>query len=81
LKFHFNAFTWDHVFPTVACIFAKLLESYSKVAPLLILMTAFIISVAHLSIFAYTVINQIATHLQIKVFRIKNKQSEYNAPT
>lgn len=74
LKFHFNAFTWDHLFPNVACVALLLLQNHIHwfLAPLSILIT-FTISAVHLVFFANGTINQIAHYLRINVFTIKPK--------
>lgn len=43
---------------------------------LVVMLTCFAISVGHLSLFAWSTVNQIAAHLNISVFTIKPK--EYN---
>lgn len=80
LKFHFNAFTWDHLVPAVGVIISFMIEkfyssheAFSKIISFMIIMICCITSFIHISGFAIGTVNQIAAHLDINVFTIKPK--------
>lgn len=80
LKFHFNPFTWDHILPTLACCMVLCIEKISLTLSVLVVYAGFMISLSHLLAFAYGTVNQIAEHLNISVFTIKQKPYENLMP-
>lgn len=82
LKFHFNPFSWDQVLPAATVIVWWLLELMFRLSPNKATVTilwcgliviSFFVSLVHALGWAYGTIYQIADHLSINVFTIKQK--------
>lgn len=84
LKFHFDAFTWDHVLPTVSIVSAFIIEALFKdsqslfgpIISCMIVLLSYTVLLLHTSAWAYGTVNQMARHLGINVFTITRKSYE-----